>query len=70
MYFFSFIRGELEEYMRLLVSSFNASTVSNLMCGNLVSVAYDGRVFDCDFNQQLDIPVKGENGNIQNDSEQ
>ena len=48
--------------MRLLVTSFNPSTLPNLMCGNLISVAYDGRIFDCDFNQQMDIPLREKDG--------
>merc|ERR1719245_2420793 len=40
---------QLEEYMNLLVSSFNVDTVDNLMCLDLISVGYDGKVYDCDF---------------------
>jgi radical SAM/Cys-rich protein len=46
-------RGELREYMDLLVANFNAGTTEHLMCRDTVSVAHDGRVYDCDFNQQL-----------------
>ena len=52
-------RGELTDYMDLLVRNFNPDTMNNVMCGNLVSVNHDGRVYDCDFNQQLDIPLVG-----------
>jgi radical SAM/Cys-rich protein len=45
--------GELDRYMALLVSSFNAETVPGLMCRGTVSVGWDGRLYDCDFNQQL-----------------
>mmetsp|Transcript_12398 Transcript_12398/g.18104 ORF Transcript_12398/g.18104 Transcript_12398/m.18104 type:complete len:418 (+) Transcript_12398:264-1517(+) len=48
-------RGELASYMELLVNSFNQGAVDGLMCRNTVSVGWDGRLFDCDFNQQLDI---------------
>ena len=37
--------------------NFNLQTVDNLMCLNLLSVNWDGKLFDCDFNQQLDIGV-------------
>lgn len=37
----------------------NAGTVEGLMCRHLVSVGWDGRLFDCDFNQMLDLPVPG-----------
>lgn len=46
-------RGELTEYMDLLVRNFNPGAVKGLMCRNTVSVSYDGAVYDCDFNQQL-----------------
>lgn len=46
-------RGELKDYMDLLIRNFNKDTMSSLMCLDTVSVGYDGKVFDCDFNQQL-----------------
>jgi radical SAM/Cys-rich protein len=49
--------GKLDEYMSLLVAHFNPATVEGLMCRNLVSVGYDGRLYDCDFNQMLAIPI-------------
>jgi len=45
----------LEGYMELLVNSFNPATVQGLMCRNTLSVSWDGRVFDCDFNQMLEL---------------
>jgi radical SAM/Cys-rich protein len=51
--------GEYEAYMALLVSHFNPQNVPALMCREMVSVAYDGRLYDCDFNQQLEIPLAG-----------
>lgn len=48
-------RQELKDYMHLLVKNFNSATVDSLMCKNTVSVDYDGRIFDCDFNQQLGL---------------
>jgi radical SAM/Cys-rich protein len=47
--------GKLEEYMELLVNAFNPATVEGLMCRNTVSVGWQGEVYDCDFNQQLDM---------------
>jgi len=52
-------QGKLEEYMQLLVDSFNPGTVNDIMCRSLVSVAYDGSLYDCDFNQALAIPLGG-----------
>ena len=46
-----------ERYMGKLVSGFNPATVPGLMCRTLISVAWDGRLYDCDFNQALDLPV-------------
>ncbi len=50
-------RGELEGYERLLVESFNPATLDGLMCRSLVSVGYDGVLYDCDFNQMLEISL-------------
>lgn len=52
-------RGELKDYMDLLVRNFNKDTLDSLMCLDMVSVGYDGKVFDCDFNQQLGYGVNG-----------
>jgi radical SAM/Cys-rich protein len=49
--------GKYAEYMRLLVNHFNAATVEGLMCRTLVSVGWDGRLYDCDFNQMLELPL-------------
>ena len=48
--------GEYDRYMGLLVNHFNPETVEGLMCRHLLSVAWDGRLYDCDFNQMLDLP--------------
>lgn len=50
--------GNLEGYMELLVNSFNPATVAGLMCRNTLSVSWDGRLFDCDFNQMLDLEIQ------------
>lgn len=52
-------RGQYDAYLRLLVDHFNAATVSGLMCRDLISIDHDGRLFDCDFNQQLEMPAGG-----------
>ncbi len=52
-------QGKEEEYLSLLVNHFNSQTVSGLMCRDLVSVAWDGALHDCDFNQMLEIPLGG-----------
>lgn len=46
-------------YMELLRNSFNAATLDSLMCRSLISVDWQGYVHDCDFNQQLKMPLGG-----------
>lgn len=50
-------RGELKDYMDLLVRNFNKDATKSLMCLNTVSVGHNGKIFDCDFNQQLGFGV-------------
>jgi radical SAM/Cys-rich protein len=52
--------GNEERYMRKLVESFNPATVEGLMCRTLVSVDWTGKLYDCDFNQMLELPVAPE----------
>lgn len=52
--------GELEDYQTLLVDNFNADTVPELMCRHLINIDWQGKAFDCDFNQMLDIPLANE----------
>ncbi len=47
--------GQLEDYMTLLIDHFNPSAANGVMCRNLVSVGWDGLLFDCDFNQMLNM---------------
>ena len=49
--------GKLENYRRLLFENFNAATVDSLMCRDTVNVGWEGDLFDCDFNQMLDLPL-------------
>ena len=46
-----------EEYMYSLVEAFNPMAVENVMCTNTISVSWEGFLFDCDFNQMLDLKV-------------
>ena len=52
--------GNEERYMRKLVEAFNPATVDGLMCRNLVSVDWTGRLYDCDFNQMLELGIAPE----------
>ncbi len=47
--------GNLDSYMGRLIDNFNPAAVSAVMCRNTISVSWDGRLFDCDFNQMLDL---------------
>ncbi len=49
--------GNLEAYMQRLVESFNPQAAHGVMCRNTISVGWDGQLYDCDFNQMLDIPL-------------
>ncbi len=49
--------GNYQRYMEKLVQAFNPAAVNGLMCKNTISIGSDGRLFDCDFNQMLDMEV-------------
>lgn len=49
--------GNLESYMERLVNAFNPSAAPGVMCRNTLSVGWDGQLYDCDFNQMLDLGV-------------
>jgi radical SAM/Cys-rich protein len=47
--------GQLGRYMNLLVDNFNPDTLNGLMCLSQLSVSWDGKIYDCDFNQMLEM---------------
>ena len=49
--------NKLEDYNRLLQASFNPGTLDGLMCRHQIHVGWDGRLYDCDFNYALKLPV-------------
>ena len=49
--------GHYDSYMELLVNSFNPATLPGLMCRSLLSVGWDGALYDCDFNQMLELDL-------------
>jgi len=51
--------GNLDQYMNKLASSFNPSTAQQVMCLTLISVSWDGYLFDCDFNLARGLPLGG-----------
>lgn len=50
--------NKLEEYNKLLQASFNPGTLDGLMCRHQIHVGWDGRLYDCDFNYALKLPVR------------
>jgi radical SAM/Cys-rich protein len=52
--------GQRDAYRSLLEDAFNPQTVPELMCRGLLSVGFDGSLYDCDFNQQLEIALPGD----------
>lgn len=50
--------GNLEAYLERLVNAYNPGAVAGLMCRNTLSVGWDGRLYDCDFNQMLDLELR------------
>lgn len=57
-------QGKFHEYMELLVNNFNAEAAQNVMCKSLVSVGWNGWIYDCDFNQMLEIPLNYKTTNL------
>ncbi len=49
--------GNYEMYMEKLINAFNPAAISGLMCRNTISIGWDGHLYDCDFNQMLDLEV-------------
>ncbi len=49
--------SNLEGYMERLVASYNPAAVDGVMCRNTLSIGWDGQLYDCDFNQMLEIPI-------------
>jgi hypothetical protein len=43
----------------LLKDNFNPNAAEGVMCANMLSIGWDGKIYDCDFNQMLDIPLNG-----------
>jgi radical SAM/Cys-rich protein len=54
--------GQYEAYMEKLLASFNPAAAEGVMCRSLISVGHDGRIYDCDFNQMLELQATGAGG--------
>jgi radical SAM/Cys-rich protein len=50
-------KHQTEAYLERLVQAFNPAAAAGVMCRNTISVGWDGTLYDCDFNQMLDLPV-------------
>ena len=50
-------KGQFNEYMELLKKSYQSDNVKTVMCRSLISVDWQGYIYDCDFNQMLDLPL-------------
>ncbi len=57
-------KDNYEGYMQKLFSAFNPCALEGLMCRSLISVSWDGHLYDCDFNQAANIPLGGEKTHI------
>ena len=55
--------GRTEDYFRLLVDNFNPDATENIMCRTLISVDWRGVLYNCDFNQASDLPLRAQDGN-------
>ena len=47
--------GKFDEYMQLLIDNYNPRAAGEVMCTSMISIGYDGRLYDCDFNQMLEL---------------
>jgi radical SAM/Cys-rich protein len=50
--------GNYESYMERLANAFNPAAAASVMCRNTISIGWDGTLYDCDFNQMLNLPVE------------
>lgn len=60
------LRGEYDRYMELLADNFNAGTLNQVMCRSLISVGWEGSIYDCDFNQMLGLSLRDARGEALN----
>ncbi len=56
--------GNYEDYMEKLINAFNPVAATQVMCRNTISVGWDGILYDCDFNQMLNLPVNADSKHI------
>jgi radical SAM/Cys-rich protein len=56
--------GNYEKYMAKLIEAYNPAATANVMCRNTISIGWDGYLYDCDFNQMLELKVNGSSKHI------
>lgn len=56
--------GNSEKYMEKLVNAYNPLAAKNVMCRNTISIGWDGYLYDCDFNQMLELKLAGTSDHI------
>ena len=56
--------NRLDEYMNLLAANFNPYAAQGIMCRSLISIGWKGELYDCDFNQMLELPLGGKRKTI------
>jgi radical SAM/Cys-rich protein len=56
--------GNLDKYLQKLAANFNPCAIDGLMCRSLISVSWDGYLFDCDFNQAVNLYLEGKKTHI------
>jgi radical SAM/Cys-rich protein len=57
-------KGQTDAYVTRLAQAFNPAAAAGVMCRTLLSVGWDGTLYDCDFNQMLDLPLAGKRRHI------
>ncbi len=57
---------EQKKYLTLLEEKFNPATVANVMCRHLINISPDGKLYDCDFLQMINLPVKVSSSRVEN----
>lgn len=58
------VSGNYDAYMDKLIEAYNPSAAANVMCRNTLSIGWDGYIYDCDFNQMLDLKVKAPGAHV------
>jgi radical SAM/Cys-rich protein len=62
--------GNYEKYMDRLVNAYNPIAAQNVMCRNTISVGWDGYLYDCDFNQMLELKIDSKRQHVSEFDEQ